>query len=239
MYQNKLFRPLCGLLFLFGFLGLSNCVVPAQLTRVTLTESFSQNFDFGGIPREEISPILHSLLGKEWSPYSSEEVIERWESKSIIAKGIAVLTFSLVPGKKAKEFFISGVGAYDIYDLEDSKMFFSSKFYILDDRYYSFEDLQKKDYLSVYFEQVMVNQFLGERKALEPILPIRVDVKIKKNKNKPIFGVAYEEEHQVYIGEAKIGTIKFRAPKTSFDKMIDLRGIKTLPRRYKTNHRFE
>lgn len=219
---------------------LSTCMVPIQIMRVTLTESFEQNFDFDGIPRDELTPILTTLLGDKWAPYSSDEVKAVWDSDSLVSNGIAVLNFSLVPDKKPKQFFITGVGSYDIFHSEDRKAYFSTKFYLANEEYYNIDDLETTSIISVKFMQVATNQFLlnSGTYALAPQKPIRVDVKVKKVPGKSIFSIDYTAAHQAYIGEQKIGTIKFRAPQSTFDKIIDLRGIRTLPRRYKDSWRF-
>ncbi|MFK8009288.1 MAG: hypothetical protein AB8H03_23205 [Saprospiraceae bacterium] len=230
------------LLFLFLLLLLTGCVVPLQTTRVTLIENFTQSFEF----EEDIkTKVIDSLLGLNFTTKkNSDEVHDIWVRESIKAKGNAILTFSIVPKGKPDSFYVSGFGAYDIIDTSDGRVYFSARFNMIDTIYYSLKnDLKNNKTIPVYFMQVIINQFLDkeidseynllthEKYALEPVKPIRCDVRIKKVANKDIYLIDYEANHKVSLGTNPIGFIKFAAPKHKFDKMIDMRKLKMLVRR--------
>lgn len=232
-------------LFLLSLLlSLVGCIVPIQSTRVILVENFTQNFTFGENTASR-SIIMNSLLGKSFNVFSAPEVLEKWYSNSFIATGNVVLTLSLVPSKKKLEkFFVSGFGAYDIYDEADNKVYFSAKFNIIE-KEYLLKDLEKENTISIYFEQIAINQFLDiiiespnsqkikrEKFALKPIKPIKVEVKIKKL-DQDIYVLDYDANHKVSINEKPIGGIKFKSTINSLSKIIDFRKFKPFVRRYK------
>ena len=232
------------LLFLFlSILLLTGCMVPLQTTRVTLIENFTQTFEFEDGKKFE---IIDSLLGHNFRDAKfTKQVRDIWGKESILSKGNAILAFSVVPKGKPDSFYVSGFGAYDIIDTSDGKVYFSARFNMIDTIYYSFkDDLKNGKTIPVYFNQLVVNQFLDKvidsdngsklahkKYALEPVKNIRCDVKIRKVANKDIYFIDYEANHKVSLGANSIGFIKFTPPKHKFDKMIDMRKLKMLVRR--------
>lgn len=234
------------ILFFSGLITLfSACVVPVQMPRVTLVESYIQNFDFGTIEdKSKLTTTLGLLIGSERVDQliTSDEgivYIERMKEEKIISKGITTLTFSLVPNKKPASFYISGNGSYNIVDTTSAKVYFSAQFYVIDTIHYPISILDTASTIPIYFNQTLYNHISYEETHStwehKPAEHVRIDAamnrKIMDAKGKPIFGIDYSANHRISISGKTIGSIKFRAPQSPFDKIIDMRGMKSMIRR--------
>lgn len=234
--------------YLFILSLFSLILIGCLTSNKTFRLEFVQEFDFGEnhavkdtSRRDTLTESLQLLLGKNWELLSySDELIEKLYSKSIISKGQAEISISLVPHENPKKFFISGGGFFYIIDTgNNDNVLFDGRFSIIESIYYPPEILKTGSIIPVYFNQVLINQFQidstkkYEVYAFEPSESIQIDVGIKRindKKNKP--GLDYDKKAEVKIKETSLGTIKFMAPKSNFDEREDLGGIKLI-RSYK------
>lgn len=227
-------------------LSMTNCVVPVQMPRITMSENFTQNFDFGATEEGKVN--LTKTLGLLIGPDRVEQLIASPEGdvyitqmldEKILAKGVATLTFSLVPNKKTEAFYISGSGSYHIIDTTTSKVYFSANFYLIDSVQHPMSLLDTGAVIPIYFNQVLINHIPYEETASVwehcPSEHIKIEAVLNRsvmdNKRKPMFGIDYNARHRISIGDQTIGSIKFRAPSSPFDKIVDIRGMKSLIRR--------
>lgn len=231
---------------LLSFCFFSSCVVPVQMPRITMSENFTQSFDFGDTEDGEIGlpKTLGYLIGTEavdrlTAPGYENAYIKRMKEGKIIATGVATLTFSLVPGKKPEFFYLGGSGAYNIVDTSLSQVYFSAQFSLIDSIHYPFSLLDTSSVLPIYFDQVLINHFDYDRSGStwehRPEEYIRIDAVLNRSimdkTGKPIFGIDYTVGHRISIAGRTIGHVYFRPPHSSFDKLIDIRGMKGMIRR--------
>jgi hypothetical protein len=232
--------------FLASVLSFSACVVPAQMPRVTLSENFTQSFSFDADDEDKrkLTKTLSLLIGADRVDQliTSEEglhYINQMKAEKIIAKGIATLTFSLVPGRKPSAFYISGTGSYNIIDTSSTKVYFSANFYLIDTIHYPISLLETDATIPLYFNQVLINHVAYEETHStwehSPVEYVKVDAVINRSirdqKGKAIFGLDYHAKHRISIKGETIGYIQFNPPQSPFDKIIDIRGIKSMIRR--------
>ena len=234
---------ICFTIILIG----TGCMVPIQLNRVTLTERFTQNFDFGATAPEDLTPILKDLLGLRYDSLinNSKEVKKKFnKAKNFISEGSIVFTLSLVPNKdkrkKPMQFFISGFGFYDIIDTSEDRVYFSSRLHIDESIHYNLNDLKTENSITIKFDQIITNQFelINSTPEQEMFVfrskKISVVVKLNNNiigaKNKPLFSLDYKVPHQVLMDGKPLGKMKFYGNNSGYNKIIDIRG-KNLTRR--------
>ena len=234
-------------LFFFSLIGfmMISCLVPIQMSRVTLTENFTQSFSFAsGMNNEGPTKILEKLISGErvdmlWESPEGINILSQLQEGTVVSKGISVLTISLVPDQKPEKFFISGVGFYDIVDTISSKVYFTARFYLVEE-VHPLSMLNTASSIPLYFKQVLVNQIAypdGLTREHKPAdnASIRIDVFINRSilnvTGKPVFGLDYSAKHPVSIQGDLIGHITFRSPLSPFDKIIDMRGLKPFVRR--------
>lgn len=223
-----------------------------QLATVSIKEHFVQTLTTSEIPnakrgdvfgnmlkifnkKEKNDSLFTEFLNKGWGEALAADTL-------VITDGILDLAIFLLPGEKLGRFEITGGGHYDIYNKETKEIYFSSTFRLTgctncDDIERLYRKDNAQDSLTATFTQIAINQFnyedqAGKKYKHTPIGDFKVHIKIK-NYGKKRIGIDYEYFHPVYFDGYKIGELKFTPPNAPDSKIIDLRGLKTLLRKYK------
>jgi|GEM_PF-3682121 len=223
-----------------------------QLATVSIKEHFVQSLTTSEIPNANRSDVFGNMLEIYKEKKRNDSLFTMFLNTGwgealaadtlVITDGILDLAIFLLPSAKLNRFDITGGGHYDIYNKETKEIYFSSTFRLTGcencdniEKLYRKDDAQ--DSLIATFTQIAINQFNYEDRAgtkykHTPTEDFKVHIKIKKYGKKRI-GIDYKHFHPVYFQGYKIGELKFTPPNAPDSKIIDLRGLKTLLRKYK------
>lgn len=161
---------------------LTSCrVVPVQVARVNLNESYCQTFEFEGSTPEEkdatIATTLNQLLGSaNYEALVKREADERLiqlkqglcQSCGTVSIALAVVPNSIV-SKTNFKFFVSGHGRFFIIMKTDGRIYYSVDFRLLEEHHDAAEFAN--GIVKIRFEQQLVNDLqqvktdLGQMKA--------------------------------------------------------------------------
>ena len=229
------------LLLFMTLLHTIGCLVPSQLSKVTMTESFTQDFTFPGESDEEILDILGELLSPERVDQLRQ--IGRYKSLqddikegNIISRGIATITFGLVPNRKRGSFYVKGTGSYIIMNKISNQVYFVADFFLIEE-VHPIEQVLENEKLSIKFNQSMINHLPYQDGATwnhEPNGDINIDIIIttniynKKRKGKYEFRIDDTAKHKVSINGKSLGYIEFNPT----NEIIDIKGVLKWVRRY-------
>lgn len=226
-----------------------------QLATVSIKEHFQQTLTTDEIPKadranefgqmlrihnekQKDQAIFTMFMNSEWGQVTTDALV----NNLVITEGILDLAIYLLPKEKLTAFQVTGGGHYDIFNKKTKQIYFSSTFRLTgcnncDDigRLYLRKNAQ--DVLIATFTQVAINQFdyenePGRKYKHTPTEDFEVHIKIKNLRKKRI-SIDYEHSHPVYFRNNKIGELNITPPAISNSKIIDLRGLKTLLRKYK------
>ncbi|CAA9535004.1 MAG: hypothetical protein AVDCRST_MAG96-3833 [uncultured Segetibacter sp.] len=157
---------------------LTSCqVVPVQVARVNLFESYCQSFEFeGGTPEEKnatIAVTLKELLGSaNYAALVKREADERLKQlKQGLCQscGTVNITLSVVPGsilsKTNFKFFVGGQGRFFIMMKKDGRIYYSVDFRLLEEHHDAAE--LARGIIKIRFEQQLVNDLQQVKTDLE------------------------------------------------------------------------
>lgn len=176
---------------------------------------------------------------------------------TIGTEGVVIFTLSLIPfKKKPAKFDVSGTGHYDIINKKTHEIYYTSTFHFTEcincsDIGSLMEDIIEKDSstLKLKFTQVAINQFdypeedtlkKGVKYSHVPKEPIEVHIDLIKQKKygSKCFSINYGEKsnphkHHVYFKGMPIGTLSITPPTHLGSRIIDLKNMNVLIRKYK------
>ncbi len=230
-------------LFLALLLLFSCRVVPVQVARVSLLESFCQSFEFEGKTTEEkeanIDVALDKLLGS--ANYQALKDLEGGARLDELEQGLcqscgtASITLSIVPNSILSstrfKFFVSGQGRYFIIMKKDSRIYYSADFRLLEEHHDASE--LAKGMVIVRFQQRLVNYLIANSNNYVSDEVIEVYVKIDTSQSRRnIYSIDYESKHEVRVADKSVGYLIFEKPDDKYDKIIDFKGVRYLRNRY-------
>ncbi len=159
----------------------TGCKAPIQLSRITFTEHFKQNFDFSRVDPAERVKFVGKMLSTKGVVNKFQKYISSSEGRKtntalfknmeVGTEGIITFTVSLLPYKKnPKRFEINGVGNYDIINSRNNQIYFTSTFHLT--RCENCDDINRlieNDSFSLIlkFTQVAINEFYYEEEEEE------------------------------------------------------------------------
>lgn len=226
-----------------------------QLATVSIKEHFQQTLSIDGVPTSELTNEFGYMLRIHNEEEKDSAMITKFLNSPlgdsttyalvnnlVITDGILDLAIYLLPQGKLTAFQVTGGGHYDIFNKRTKQIYFSSTFRLTgcnncDDIGRLYQRKNPQDSLIATFSQVAINQFdyeheAGKRYKHTPMEDFEVHIKILHHGKKRI-SIDYAHCHPVYFRNNKIGELKFTPPVVPNSKIIDLRGLKTLLRKYK------
>jgi len=220
--------------------GVCSCrVLPIQMTRVTLSERFTQGFFDGSepIPKLEMTKTVELLLGKSnyenLSNVADKPKLEQLQNKQCEAQGFININISLLPGtiyaKNNFNFFVSGNGQYAIVLKKDQLIYYTATFQLLED-IHSAVELQN-GLVPIRFHQQFTGHLASQSQDFTTQAEVTAYLHIKTIRS-GVYSVDYSVPHQIQVGDHFIGYLRFTAPILPQAKVIDLRGLRFVRNKY-------
>ena len=149
-------------------------VIPIQMARVSMSESFKQSFLFtsgnsshndtstvASIKIQNTDYILGKLLGSQtYKEIKDKPQIEALRSGQCVSQGNVSLFLSVIPSsfrsKNYLKFVVGGSGKYMIYLEREKQVYFSSDLQLLENEYHDMDELERGT-ITVHFKQQLTN----------------------------------------------------------------------------------